>query len=79
VRGFFYAGARSLLASHWYVESGAVVRLTTRAVAELENEPGMGQAEALRRSMIALLDSGEGWTSHPSLWAPFVLVGEGGR
>ena len=78
-RSFFYAGARSLLVSHWYVESSAVVKLTTGAITELGREPSIGQAEALRRSMLALLDADNGAMAHPSLWAPFALVGEGAR
>ena len=34
-RAFFYAKARALLVSYWYVNSGAAVQLTTKAFAEL--------------------------------------------
>lgn len=78
-RAFFYAGARSLLVSHWAVESSAAVRLATKAFAELKANPNIGRAEAMRRSMAALIQSGSGLDSHPSYWAPFVLVGEGGK
>ena len=78
-RAFFYAGARALLVSHWEVESDAAVRLTTRAFAA-GKEGGIGRAEALRRSMLALsTDQANPHNAHPSVWAPFVLVGEGGR
>ena len=77
-RAFFYAGARSLLVSHWPVESGAAVKLTTGAFAELAKNPGIGRAEALRRSMRALIaDPSSAHNADPSAWAPFVLVGEG--
>jgi CHAT domain-containing protein len=36
----------------------------------------MGRAEALRRSMLTLIESG-GPNAHPATWAPFVVVGEG--
>ncbi|MCC7047719.1 MAG: CHAT domain-containing protein [Alphaproteobacteria bacterium] len=75
-KAFFYAGARSLLVSHWAVASDAAVRLTTGTVAAMDREPGIGRAEALRRSMLALLDDKA--MAHPMFWAPFVLVGEGG-
>lgn len=79
-KAFFYAGARSLLVSHWAVASDAAVRLTTGAVGALEKAPGIGRAEALRRSMVALLDDRtDPQMAHPMFWAPFVLVGEGGR
>jgi CHAT domain-containing protein len=54
-RAFFYAGARSLLVSHWPVNSWAAVLLTTRAMREIERDPAIGKAEAMRRSMLALL------------------------
>ncbi|MCK6452103.1 MAG: CHAT domain-containing protein, partial [Alphaproteobacteria bacterium] len=41
-KAFFYAGARSLLVSNWYVASDAAVKLTTGAVAALDREPGIG-------------------------------------
>jgi CHAT domain-containing protein/tetratricopeptide (TPR) repeat protein len=77
-RAFFYAGARSLLVSHWPVESEAAVKLTTGAFAELAKNPQIGRAEALRRSMRArIADPSSPHNADPSSWAPFVLVGEG--
>jgi CHAT domain-containing protein/tetratricopeptide (TPR) repeat protein len=77
-RAFFYAGARSLLVSHWPVESEAAVKLTTGAFAELAKNPQIGRAEALRRSMRArIADHSSVHNADPSSWAPFVLVGEG--
>jgi CHAT domain-containing protein/tetratricopeptide (TPR) repeat protein len=75
-RAFFYAGSRSLLASHWYVDSDAAVALVTGSFAELKRDPGLGRAEALQRAMLALIARG-GRAAHPSSWAPFVVVGEG--
>ena len=37
-RAFFYAGARALLVSHWYVDSQAAVKITTGAFAELKRD-----------------------------------------
>jgi CHAT domain-containing protein len=77
-RAFFYAGARSLLVSHSPVESGAAVKLTTGAFAELAKNPQIGRAEALRRSMRAqIANPSSPHNADPSSWAPFVLVGEG--
>ena len=76
-RAFFYAKARSLLVSHWPVNSEAAVKLTTRAFAELKAHPEIGRAEALRRSMVELIKHGAAENAHPAIWAPFVLVGEG--
>ena len=75
-RAFFYAGARALLVSHWYVDSASAVALTTKTFDEMKRDPKLGRAEALRRSMQALIASG-GRFAHPANWAPFVVVGEG--
>lgn len=82
-RAFFYAGARALLVSHWYVDSDAAVKLVTHAFAELKRHPAIGRAEAMRRAMLAVMKDTsrpKRWTpaAHPSVWAPFVVVGEGG-
>jgi hypothetical protein len=73
-RAFFYAGARSLMVSHWAVDSDATVRLITGAFAAMEEAAGLSHAEALREAMLALIDSG-GRESQPAFWAPFVVVG----
>ena len=77
-RAFFYANARALLVSHWAVNSEAAVKLTTKTFAELRANPSIGRAEALRRSMAALIKTGEPHEAHPAVWGPFALVGEGG-
>lgn len=73
---FIYAGARSLLVSHWYVNSEGAVKIITGAFAELSRDPTIGKAEALRRSIEARIREGGG-RAHPSYWAPFVIVGDG--
>lgn len=77
-RAFFYAGARALLVSHWYVNSQATVELVTHAFATLNQDPTLGRAEAMRRAIAHLVKPGSGYV-HRSYWAPFVVVGEGGR
>ncbi|MCA6110234.1 CHAT domain-containing tetratricopeptide repeat protein [Bradyrhizobium cenepequi] len=75
-RAFFYAGTRALLVSHWPVNSDAAVAITTGAISAMTSQPNTGRAEALRRSISALVAKG-GDNAHPSAWAPFVLVGNG--
>jgi CHAT domain-containing protein/tetratricopeptide (TPR) repeat protein len=75
-RAFFYAKARALLVSHWYVNSEAAVKITTGAFAALRADPKIGRAEALRRSMARLITAGRPDEVHPEYWAPFVLVGQ---
>ena len=77
-RAFFYAGARALLVSHWSVDSDVTVKLITGAMTRLAADKRMGRADALRRSMLALIDKGAPSYAHPASWAPFVIVGEGG-
>lgn len=74
---FFHAGARSLLVSHWPVYSDAAVALTTRLFAELDADPRIGRAEAMRRAMLAQIDDplAEPRQRHPAYWAPFMLAG----
>jgi tetratricopeptide (TPR) repeat protein/CHAT domain-containing protein len=76
-QAFFFAGTRSLLVSHWYVDSVATERLIKTTLQILVANPRIGRAEALRRAMSSLIDSGNAEYSHPSKWAPFVVVGEG--
>ena len=77
-KAFFYAGSRSLLVSHWPVGSNAAVNLTTTMLKEAANENEIGHAEALRRSMLALMQTPDKpHFAHPFFWAPFVVVGEG--
>ena len=77
-RAFLYAGARSVLVSHWPVRDDAAGELTTRAIALLSDHPEIGRAEALRRSMLELMARNDDPSfAHPSAWAPFVVVGDG--
>ena len=79
-KAFFYAGARSLLVSHWPVRSKPTVALMTGAFIALSREPSIGRAAALQRSMMAMFDpSKPDEFAHPQIWAPFVLAGEAGR
>ena len=76
-RAFFYAGARALLVSHWSVYSDATVKLITNAMSTMAADKSVGRAEAMRRSMLALIDKGDPIEAHPAYWAPFIIVGEG--
>jgi len=86
-RAFFYAGTRAILVSNWPVETTSARLLTTRLFKEQAADPTLSRAQALRKSMLALIDGGgfadsSGKTvfsyAHPIFWAPFTLVGDGG-
>ena len=76
-RGFFYAGSRSLLVTHWSVESESASLLTTGTFAHQAAHPTARRAESLREAMLAVMAKPA--FSHPAFWAPYALVGEGGR
>jgi len=76
-RGFFYAGSRSLLVTHWSVESDSASLLTTGTFAHQMTNPGARRAESLRQSMLKVMAQPQ--FAHPAFWAPYALVGEGGR
>ncbi|WP_295554952.1 CHAT domain-containing tetratricopeptide repeat protein [uncultured Hyphomicrobium sp.] len=76
-RAFFYAGARTMLVSHWSVREDAAVALMVHALSATAVDRSLGRAEAMRRAMTALADSGNTVLAHPAYWAPFVVVGEG--
>ena len=75
-KALIWTGARSLLVSHWYVDSYATVALITKVFDALKRDPKIGRAGALRQAMLSLITEGED-TWHPSKWAPFEVVGEG--
>ncbi|BBO89668.1 CHAT domain-containing protein [Desulfosarcina ovata] len=80
-QAFFYAGAKSLLATSWPVETNSAKALTTGLFKYIDRTPNISKAEALRLSRIALIDGpGQGKCSyaHPIFWAPFILAGDGG-
>lgn len=84
-RGFFYAGSRSLLVTHWPVESVSAKRLVVGIFDALSASPNLPRAEALRRSMLKVMSdkTNEGGINfsyaHPLFWAPYALVGDGGK
>lgn len=84
-RGFFYSGSRSLLVTHWPVESVSAQKLVVGVFEEISKNPKYSRANALRQSMLHLMntDGKEGKFTfayaHPLFWAPYALVGDGGN
>jgi CHAT domain-containing protein len=85
-RAFLFAGAQSLLASHWRVSDDATARLTVEA---LRNDKTMTRGEALQAAIKAVRTGKradgtaiEGWKPdwvHPAIWAPFSLIANSDR
>ena len=80
-RGFFYAGARAILVTHWPVESESARRLVSATFAGYAGNAQVSRAEALRAAQVGLMQaSGGGYSlAHPLFWAPYALIGDGGR
>lgn len=76
-RGFFYAGAKSLLVTHWSVESESAMMLTTETFKVYGAENQVTRAQSLQRGMLKVMQDAR--FGHPAYWAPYALVGEGGR
>jgi CHAT domain-containing protein len=68
-RGFFSAGAPSLLVSQWIVDDEATASLMIDFYSHLR--AGHGPAAALRYAQCQLLKD----KPHPYFWAPFVILG----
>ncbi|MGC1953251.1 MAG: CHAT domain-containing protein, partial [Gammaproteobacteria bacterium] len=76
-RAFFYAGARSLLVTHWETPDEP----TTVLMVDTFKRLGSGTeslAEALRESQAELIHRYPYW-SHPKAWASFSVVGDGAQ
>ena len=87
-RGFFYAGSRALLVTHWPVETRSARLLMTKLFEHYTADAKITRADALRQAELALIDenatdpaSGKPVFSyaHPLFWAPYALVGDGAR
>jgi CHAT domain-containing protein len=69
MRGFLYAGARSLLVSLWNVNDESTSALMAEFYRQWQNAPS--KSSALRSAMLAVRDR----YPNPFFWAPFLLVG----
>ncbi len=69
MRGFLYAGARSLLVSLWNVDDESTTALMVDFYREWQK--GAAKSTALRSAMLAVRRS----QPNPFYWAPFLLVG----
>ncbi len=72
-RSFFYAGAKGLLVSHWYVSDDATQTLMVGIFDRLKQ--GMSPVEAVRQAKLAMIANPQ--TSHPYLWSAFTYLGDG--
>jgi len=83
-RSFLYAGARSLLVSHWRVSDRVAPRISIRSI-ELaqgnKSTPAIAKTSAVRLAMLEVMqdpsEDGDPITTyaHPRKWAAFAFVG----
>ena len=66
------AGARSALATLWYINDQSSSILVTDFYEDLK-KPGMSKAMALQQAQLELLKDHR--YDHPSYWSPFLLIG----
>jgi len=72
-QAFRYAGAGSLLVSHWPVRDDASAFVTLETVKGANR--GLPRAVALQRAMLKLIGSKHPNAVQPYIWAPFILMG----
>jgi CHAT domain-containing protein len=87
-RAFFYAGTRALLVTNWSVHSQSARELVTDLFKRQAADKHLARGEALRQAMMAMVD-GQGYTdgagktefayAHPLFWAPYTIIGDGGK
>ncbi|HEU0199778.1 MAG TPA: CHAT domain-containing protein, partial [Burkholderiaceae bacterium] len=82
-RGFFYAGARALLVTHWEVETESARDLVSGTFMRYAHTT-VARAQALRAAQLALIERGQDRSgrvsyAHPLFWAGYAVVGDGGR
>jgi len=78
-RAFFFAGARSLLISHWPIRDDIAARLIPATLVAERATADLSRAQALRVATLAILDDPALHAANPVAWAPFTLVGEPDR
>lgn len=74
---FTVAGAPTLLATLWPVESDAARDIIIGFYDTWKGERDLGAAPALASAVVAYLDRSDALRQHPWFWAPFIIAGNG--
>jgi CHAT domain-containing protein len=80
-RSFFFAGARSMLVTHWAVNDQVTAYLVALTIAKSQADPSLGIAGGLAAAQRKLLAEATGdlaSEAHPFYWAPLAVIGDGG-
>ncbi|MGC9270925.1 CHAT domain-containing protein [Acidiphilium sp.] len=83
-RSFFFAGARALMVTQWAVNDQVSSYLVATTLEHVAADDDGGAASSLRSAQLALIDSAGSagvpiTLADPFYWAPFVVIGDGGR
>ncbi|MBS0644116.1 MAG: CHAT domain-containing protein [Proteobacteria bacterium] len=81
-RAFFFAGARSLLVTHWEANDATTLYLTALFLGNLNASPQAGPAMALANAQRRMLSESVGERAvqaHPYYWAVAALIGGRGE
>lgn len=74
-RGFFYAGANTVVSSLWETNDKATSEIMTSFYTHLKE--GKSKSDALHQAKLAYISSSNLSQQSPYYWAPFILIGEG--
>jgi CHAT domain-containing protein len=67
------AGARSALASLWFVNDQSTSELVTEVYSQLRQSPSVSKARALQAAQLKLLNDRR--YRHPCYWSPYLIIG----
>ncbi|MDY6992467.1 MAG: CHAT domain-containing protein [Pseudomonadota bacterium] len=67
------AGARSALASLWFINDEATARLVSEFYTQLRNHPQLSKAQALQKAQQYLFE--QQVFRHPAYWSSFLVIG----
>jgi len=70
------AGARSAVASLWFVDDEATALLISEFYRQLLQQPDTSKARAMQQAQKQLIQQDRYW--HPSYWGAFLLIGHWG-
>jgi CHAT domain-containing protein len=80
VRGFFFAGTRAVLATHWAVDSEASKQLVSALFTHYAKNRGGQRSASLRQAQVDMIDGKFGAAyAHPFFWAPYAFFGDPGK
>lgn len=83
--GFFYAGARGMVVTHWPADDSSAHLMMSEMFANLASNRARSTASALQGTQIDMITkagTSPEWQkiyAHPYFWAVFALVGDGAR